>query len=103
TFKEVPEKVQCSDDEANSLNNGDEESECEAVSDTYFGDNVEDHGLEHHQGESPNAKEVSSDPFSIYGLLEKCTKENRASGTETSIPYPPGFTPVKDIQANNEM
>ncbi|GJU38233.1 RNA-directed DNA polymerase, eukaryota [Tanacetum coccineum] len=110
SFKEVPEKVQCSDDEsvkvndeANSLNNGDEESECEAVSDTYFGDNVEDQGLEHHQGESPNAKEVSSDPFSIYGLLEKRTKEDRASGTETSIPYPPGFTPVKDIQANNEQ
>ncbi|GJS15089.1 RNA-directed DNA polymerase, eukaryota [Tanacetum coccineum] len=110
SFKEVPEKVQCSDDEsvkvndeANSLNNGDEESECEAVSDTYFGDNVEDQGLEHHQGESSNAKEVSSDPFSIYGLLEKRTKEDRASGTETSIPYPPGFTPDKDIQANNEQ
>ncbi|GJR26099.1 RNA-directed DNA polymerase, eukaryota [Tanacetum coccineum] len=64
---------------------------------------VPEKGLEHHQGESPNAKEASSDPFSIYDLLEKRTKEVRASGTETSIPYPPGFTPVKDIQANNEQ
>ncbi|GKE66085.1 hypothetical protein Tco_1520246, partial [Tanacetum coccineum] len=31
SFKEVLEKVQCSDDESNSLNNGDEENECEAV------------------------------------------------------------------------
>nr|GEX26678.1 RNA-directed DNA polymerase, eukaryota [Tanacetum cinerariifolium] len=47
SFKEVPKKVMCSDDEsvktneeANSLNNGVEESDSDVVSDTYFGDNA---------------------------------------------------------------
>nr|GFD11153.1 hypothetical protein [Tanacetum cinerariifolium] len=72
SFKEVPEKVICSNDEsvkineeANSLNNGVDESDSDVVSDTYFSDNAEDQGLEHQQGESSNAKEVSSDPFNI--------------------------------------
>nr|GFB07560.1 RNA-directed DNA polymerase, eukaryota [Tanacetum cinerariifolium] len=51
-------------------------------------------------GESSNAKEVSSDPFNIYGLLDKRTKEVRTTGTTTSIPYPPGFTPVNEISAS---
>nr|GEX67681.1 RNA-directed DNA polymerase, eukaryota, nucleotide-binding alpha-beta plait domain protein [Tanacetum cinerariifolium] len=93
--QEVPEKVICSDDEsvkinevANSLNNRVEESDSDVVSDTYFGDNGEDQGLEHQQGESSNAKEVSSDPFNIYDLLDKRTKEVRTTDTTTSIPYP---------------
>nr|GFC50417.1 RNA-directed DNA polymerase, eukaryota [Tanacetum cinerariifolium] len=107
SFKEVPEKVICSDDEsvkineeANSLNNGVEESDSDVVSDTYFGDNGEDQGLEHQQGESSNAKEVSSDPFNISGLLDKRTKEVRTTDTTTSISYPPGFTPVNEISAS---
>nr|GEY11135.1 hypothetical protein [Tanacetum cinerariifolium] len=107
SFKEVPEKVICSDDEsvkineeANSLNNGVEESDSDVVSDTYFGDNGEDQGLEHQHGESSNAKEVSSDPFKIYGLLDKRIKEVRTTDTTTSIPYPPGFTPVNEIPAS---
>nr|GEW05610.1 RNA-directed DNA polymerase, eukaryota, nucleotide-binding alpha-beta plait domain protein [Tanacetum cinerariifolium] len=132
SFKEVPEKVICSDDEsvkineeanclnngveesysdvvsdtyfgdneANSLNNGVEESDSDVVSDTYFGDNGEDQGLEHQHGESSNAKEVSSDPFNIYGLLNKRTKEVRTMDTTTSIPYPPCFTPFNKILAS---
>nr|GFC70677.1 RNA-directed DNA polymerase, eukaryota [Tanacetum cinerariifolium] len=46
-------------------------SDSDVVSNTYFGDNGEDQGLEHQQGESSNAKEVSSDPSNIYGLLDK--------------------------------
>nr|GFD51324.1 hypothetical protein [Tanacetum cinerariifolium] len=69
-------------------------------SDTYFGDNGEDQGLEHQHGESSNAKVVSSDPFNIYGLLDKRTKEVRTTGTTTSIPYPLGFTPVNEIPAS---
>nr|GEY73412.1 retrovirus-related Pol polyprotein from transposon TNT 1-94 [Tanacetum cinerariifolium] len=49
---------------------------------------------------SSNAKEVSSDPFNIYGLLDKRTKEVGTTSTTTSIPYPPGFTPVNEIPAN---
>nr|GEY75161.1 hypothetical protein [Tanacetum cinerariifolium] len=59
SFKEVPEKVMCSDDksvkineEANSLNNGVEDSDSEVVSDTYFGDNA---------SIKQNAPEVESD------------------------------------------
>nr|GEY70270.1 RNA-directed DNA polymerase, eukaryota [Tanacetum cinerariifolium] len=107
SFKEVPKKVICSDDEsvkineeANCLNNGVEESDSDVVSDTYFGGNGEDHGLEHQHGESSNAKEVSSDPFNIYGLLDKRTKEVRTTDTTTSIPYPPGFTHVNEIPAS---
>ncbi|GKE69350.1 hypothetical protein Tco_1527422 [Tanacetum coccineum] len=64
------------------------------VSDTYFGDNGDDQVLEQHNGETSNVKEVSSDPFNIYGLLDKHTKDVRKTGTPTSIPYPPGFTPA---------
>nr|GFA87258.1 RNA-directed DNA polymerase, eukaryota [Tanacetum cinerariifolium] len=87
-------------EEANSLNNGVEESDSDVVSDTYFGDNGEDQSLEHQQGESFNSKEVSSDPFNIYDLLDKRTKEVRTTDTTTSIPYPPGFTPVNEIPAS---
>nr|GEY19755.1 RNA-directed DNA polymerase, eukaryota [Tanacetum cinerariifolium] len=81
SFKEVPDKVMCLDDEsvkineeANSLNNGVEENDSEVVLDTYFGDNGEDQGLEH--------------------------QHVRTTGTTTSIPYPPGFTPVNKNQAS---
>ncbi|GJR59659.1 RNA-directed DNA polymerase, eukaryota [Tanacetum coccineum] len=110
SFKEVPVNVMCSDDEsvkineeANSLNNGEEESDSEVVSDTYFGDNDEVQGLEQQHGEFSNAKAVSSDPFNIYGLLGKRTKKVRSSGTGNSIPYPPGFTPVTEVQVNSNQ
>ncbi|GJW60963.1 RNA-directed DNA polymerase, eukaryota [Tanacetum coccineum] len=61
-----------------------------------------DEGFEHQHGES-NDKEVSSDPFNIYDLLDKRTKEVRTTDTSTSIPYPPGFTPANDIPACNNQ
>ncbi|GJV84488.1 RNA-directed DNA polymerase, eukaryota [Tanacetum coccineum] len=60
SFKEVPEQELCSDDEsikaneqANNLNLGDE-NDSEVVSDTYFGDNGEDQGVEHHHDPPSN-------------------------------------------------
>ncbi|GJW10564.1 RNA-directed DNA polymerase, eukaryota [Tanacetum coccineum] len=47
--------------------------------------------------------QVSSDPFNIYDLLDKRTKEVRTTDTSTSIPYPPGFTPANDIPASNNQ
>ncbi|GJR75137.1 RNA-directed DNA polymerase, eukaryota [Tanacetum coccineum] len=44
--------------------------------------------------ENDSEIEVSSDPFNIYGLLDKHTKDVRKTGTPTNIPYPPGFTPA---------
>nr|GEV67352.1 probable serine/threonine-protein kinase PBL3 isoform X1 [Tanacetum cinerariifolium] len=72
-------------EEANSLNNGVEESDSEVVSDTYFGDNGEDQGLEYQHGESSNAKEVSSDLFNIYGLLDKRTTEVKTTEVANSV------------------
>nr|GFD11550.1 hypothetical protein [Tanacetum cinerariifolium] len=43
---------------------------------------------------------VSSDPFNIYGLLDKRTKEVRTTDTTTSISYPSSFTPVNEIPAS---
>ncbi|GJW05906.1 RNA-directed DNA polymerase, eukaryota [Tanacetum coccineum] len=109
SFKDVPEKELFSDDEsakineqANNLNNDEVENASEVVSDTYFGDNSEVQGFEHQHGES-NDKEVSSDPFNIYNLLDKRTKEVRTTDTSTSIPYPSGFTPTNDIPACNNQ
>ncbi|GKF87468.1 hypothetical protein Tco_0258345, partial [Tanacetum coccineum] len=109
SFKDVPEKELFSDDEsakineqANNLNNDEVENASEVVSDTYFGDNDEVQGFEQQHGES-NDKEVSSDPFNIYNLLDKRTKEVRTTDTSTSIPYPPGFTPANDIPACNNQ
>ncbi|GKD72028.1 RNA-directed DNA polymerase, eukaryota [Tanacetum coccineum] len=88
SFVEVPEKELYSDnesvkinEEANNINNGEEENDSEVVSDTYFGDNGDDQVLEQHNGETSNVKEVSSDPFNIYGLLDKHTKDVRKTGT----------------------
>ncbi|GJR29336.1 hypothetical protein Tco_1105568 [Tanacetum coccineum] len=112
SFKDVPEKELFSDDEsakineqANTLNNDGVENASEVVSDTYFGDNGEVQGFEHQHGES-NDKEHQhgeSDPFNIYDLLDKRTKEVRTTDTSTSILYPPGFTPANDIPACNNQ
>ncbi|GJV94416.1 RNA-directed DNA polymerase, eukaryota [Tanacetum coccineum] len=110
-FKDVPEAVHCSDDEsvkgveednveACNLNNLEAESDSEVVSDTYVGDNADEQGSENESVQSSNAKEVSNDPFNIYDLLNKRNKEVGNSGKDTSIPYPPGFTPEKSTHDN---
>ncbi|GKC49489.1 hypothetical protein Tco_1072234 [Tanacetum coccineum] len=80
-FKEVPE--------------GGEESDSEAVSDTFFGDNGDAQDHDNEVDQTLNDKEVSKDPFNIYDLLNRHKKEVGNSGMESSIPYPPGFTPEK--------
>nr|GEW72403.1 hypothetical protein [Tanacetum cinerariifolium] len=39
---------------------------------------------------------ASLDPFNIYPLLHKKHVETSNNGSENSIPFPPGFTPVDD-------
>ncbi|GJV89999.1 hypothetical protein Tco_1533937 [Tanacetum coccineum] len=75
----------------------DVESDVEGVSDTCFGDQDNESGLNHLQPQSPNAKEKSSDPFNLYDLLDKhkLNKQDKGkvnSTSDSSIPYPPGFT-----------
>ncbi|GJV99272.1 RNA-directed DNA polymerase, eukaryota [Tanacetum coccineum] len=114
-FYETTEEVYCSDDESdkgvaenvgNKVENSqhvneDAESDVEAVSDTYFGDN--DDTLGNDQVHSVNEKENSSDPFNIYDLLKKNKDDVGQSGMDTSITHPPGFTLVKDRHDNDDQ
>ncbi|GKG55866.1 hypothetical protein Tco_0574760, partial [Tanacetum coccineum] len=75
-FKDSTDVVFCSDDE--SVKGADEnnvetskhvnleaESDVEGVSDTYFGDQYDISGHEQVPTQSPNEKEISSDPFNL--------------------------------------
>ncbi|GJV29254.1 RNA-directed DNA polymerase, eukaryota [Tanacetum coccineum] len=108
-FKDLTDDEFCSDDDSvkgDAINNNvaskqvqpDAESDVEGVSDTCFGDQDNESGLNHLQPQSPNAKEKSSDPFNLYDLLDKhkLNKQDKGkvnSTSDSSIPYPPGFTP----------
>ncbi|GJW69782.1 hypothetical protein Tco_0126699 [Tanacetum coccineum] len=63
-----------------------------------FDDKAYSLGLEHTQNLSPNEKENSSDPFNLYNLLNKRDKDEANSGLDSSIPFPPGFTPEREFQ-----
>nr|GFD47916.1 RNA-directed DNA polymerase, eukaryota, nucleotide-binding alpha-beta plait domain protein [Tanacetum cinerariifolium] len=51
----------------------------DVVSDTYFGDNGEDQGLEHQHGESSNAKELK-EGGSILEILEEMITAGQTMG-----------------------
>nr|GEU40309.1 RNA-directed DNA polymerase, eukaryota [Tanacetum cinerariifolium] len=114
TFTEVPETTYCSDDDSNKgagvnlLGKNvqpdlQEESDHEAVSETFFGENVEEFGNATDQLQYPIDKEASYDPFNIYDILNKRNKdagnveqnEDGNVGTDSSVLFPPGFTPEK--------
>ncbi|GJT13306.1 RNA-directed DNA polymerase, eukaryota [Tanacetum coccineum] len=78
--------------------NLDDETDIEGVSDTVFDDKADSLGHEHTQNLSPNEKENSSDPFNLYNLLNKHDKGEANSGLDSSIPFPPGFTPEREFQ-----
>ncbi|GJZ91854.1 RNA-directed DNA polymerase, eukaryota [Tanacetum coccineum] len=94
-FKDITDIVYCSDDESikgADVNNVDTskqvnleaESDVEGVSDTYFGEHDDNLGNEQDLIQSPNEKEISSDPFNIYDLLKKHDKGEANSGFDTS-------------------
>ncbi|GJT05586.1 RNA-directed DNA polymerase, eukaryota [Tanacetum coccineum] len=62
-----------------------------------FDDKADSLGHEHTQNLSPNEKENSSDPFNLYNLLNKRDKGEANSGLDSSIPFPPGFTPEREF------
>ncbi|GKE91891.1 hypothetical protein Tco_1572986 [Tanacetum coccineum] len=102
SFLDAPVVVQCSDDESvkgdvdnNVPNNVKDESDIEAVSDTYFGDNADEQECGNVKDQPDNGNDASYDPFNIYGLLNKRDKVVDKASTGTSISYPPGFTPDK--------
>ncbi|GJV35595.1 RNA-directed DNA polymerase, eukaryota [Tanacetum coccineum] len=98
------ESVKANDMDNRAFDN-EEESESEVVSDTVFGDYDGDQAAQgpDNQNEVPlMAKATSSDPFNIYGMLNKRTKKGKASKSDSSVPYPPGFTPALNVKANNK-
>ncbi|GKD68869.1 RNA-directed DNA polymerase, eukaryota, partial [Tanacetum coccineum] len=86
SFIDAPEVVHYSDDEfvkgdvenvveTSKFNNVEVESDSEVVSDTFFGDNADEKECVNDEGQSPNVKEGSADPFNIYELLNKRDKD----------------------------
>ncbi|GKF24240.1 RNA-directed DNA polymerase, eukaryota, partial [Tanacetum coccineum] len=69
--------------------NMEEESDDEVISDTVFGENVN----EVDNADDSVHKETSYDPFKIYDLLYKHPKDVETDGTKSCLQYPPGFTP----------
>ncbi|GJT53495.1 RNA-directed DNA polymerase, eukaryota [Tanacetum coccineum] len=58
----------------NVPNNVKDESDIEAVSDTYFGDNADEQECGNVKDQPDNGNDASYDPFNIYGLLNKRDK-----------------------------
>nr|GEV36950.1 putative RNA-directed DNA polymerase, eukaryota, reverse transcriptase zinc-binding domain protein [Tanacetum cinerariifolium] len=109
SFAEVPEMGYCFEDdsvkgegvkqmESCQQMNSKEESDNEVVSETYFGENTDKDGdnvadsIHHSAG-----KETLNDPFNIYDLLNKQKKDAKGNGSDSSIPFPSGFTPKQSI------
>nr|GEW95993.1 hypothetical protein [Tanacetum cinerariifolium] len=116
SFKEIPEMVYYPDDESvkedvdnkvedGSLNKVEDESDTDTdvVSDTYFGDNAAKQDCVNEVDQLTKVKEVSYDPLNIYDLLNKGNTDTGNSGVESSIPYPPGFTPDKVVHAQEDQ
>nr|GFC35870.1 RNA-directed DNA polymerase, eukaryota [Tanacetum cinerariifolium] len=59
----------------NTVNNEEEESDSEAVFDTYFGDNGDAQEDDNEVDQTLNDKVVSKVPFKIYDLLNRHNKE----------------------------
>ncbi|GJU18148.1 RNA-directed DNA polymerase, eukaryota [Tanacetum coccineum] len=113
----IPDFVELNDEDSES---GDEHSEGDCKEDL----NISDAELEGEndvtevldivfEKESPRSKggedfvgqsdKQSEDPFNIYPLLNKNTRDNnKSSSTNDSLKYPPGFTPGEDEEAEFE-
>ncbi|GJY40530.1 RNA-directed DNA polymerase, eukaryota [Tanacetum coccineum] len=75
-------------DNGNDYRNLEEESDIEAVSDTVFGDSIDNNTGEQEHSNLSATKEGSYDPFNIYDLLNKQQVEDNKS--DNSILTPPG-------------
>ncbi|GJX53244.1 RNA-directed DNA polymerase, eukaryota, reverse transcriptase zinc-binding domain protein [Tanacetum coccineum] len=79
-------------DNGSDYRNLKEESDIEAVSDTVFGDSIDNNTGEQEHSNLSATNEGSYDPFNIYDLLNKQQVEDNKS--DNSISHPPGFTHV---------
>ncbi|GKF92943.1 hypothetical protein Tco_0279662, partial [Tanacetum coccineum] len=73
--------------------NLEDESDIKGVSETVFGDQDDPLVQELNQNSLPNKKEISSDPFNLYNLINKRDTGEENTGLDSSLPFPPGFTP----------
>ncbi|GJW44868.1 RNA-directed DNA polymerase, eukaryota [Tanacetum coccineum] len=114
TFSDVHETDHRSDDELakdDGMNqfvsspqvNLEEESDNEVVSDTYFGDNIDKDEKSNESVINSVEKEISEDPFKIYDLLNKKSKDAEVIDSDTSIPFPPGFTPNNELPKEDDL
>ncbi|GJW11767.1 RNA-directed DNA polymerase, eukaryota [Tanacetum coccineum] len=74
--------------------NLEDESDIEGVSETVFGDQDDPLVQELNQNSLPNEKEISSDPFNLYNLINKRDKGEENTRLDSSLPFPHGFTPA---------
>ncbi|GKB88883.1 RNA-directed DNA polymerase, eukaryota [Tanacetum coccineum] len=54
------------------------------------------------QNSLPNEKEISSDPFNLYNLINKRDKGEENTGLDSSLPFPPGFTPADQVKSDRK-
>nr|GEW03306.1 RNA-directed DNA polymerase, eukaryota [Tanacetum cinerariifolium] len=72
--------------------NVEEESDIKAISKTFFGDQADDLNEVVDSSQQSIPKETSYDPFDIYDILNNENKDVNAAATNSSIPFPLGFT-----------
>ncbi|GJS42784.1 heat shock protein 83, partial [Tanacetum coccineum] len=103
SFKGVNDAEFVSDDDSGEEDKNDDmskkvnledESDIEGVSETVFGDQDDPLVQELNQNSLINEKEISSDPFNLYNLINKRDKGEENTGLDSSLPFPPGFTPA---------
>ncbi|GJQ88864.1 RNA-directed DNA polymerase, eukaryota [Tanacetum coccineum] len=82
--------------------NLEDESDIEGVSETVFGNQDDPLVQELNQNSLPNEKEISSDPFNLYNLINKRDKGEENTGLDSSLPFPPGFTPADQVKSDRK-
>nr|GEW69919.1 RNA-directed DNA polymerase, eukaryota [Tanacetum cinerariifolium] len=50
----------------------------------------------------PNEKEIFCDPFNLYNLINKRDKGEENTGLDSSLPFPPGFTPADQVKSDKK-
>nr|GEU93709.1 RNA-directed DNA polymerase, eukaryota [Tanacetum cinerariifolium] len=82
--------------------NLEDESDIEGVSKTAFGDQDDPLVQELNQNLLPNEKEISSYPFNLYNLINKRDKGDENTRLDSSLPFPPGFTPADQVKSDRK-
>ncbi|GJU74350.1 RNA-directed DNA polymerase, eukaryota [Tanacetum coccineum] len=54
------------------------------------------------EDESDIEGEISSDPFNLYNLINKWDKGEENTGLDSSLPFPPGFTPADQVKSDRK-